>query len=278
MSHMNHRSSAHWFTSILVVAGALLMILPFWFMLVFATHDEAAIFSVPPPLWFGDQLGENLAQLLKRLPFFWHNFANSFYIATMTTLLNLFFCSLAGCAFALYQFKGKKLLFNLVLGTMLLPGFLNMIPNALMIAMFGWLNEPKALYIPAACGAFGVFLMRQYIEQAVPTEILEAARLDGCSEWGLYRHMVIPLIRPALFTLGLLTFIASWNNFMAPLVVMRDMESYTLPLALRALQGVGGVPWGAVCAGAAIAVMPLVILLIFTSHQLIDRLSQGYSR
>ena len=275
---MHHRSSPHWLIPCIIGLGAILMVLPFWFMQVFATHNEAHIFAVPPPLWFGDQLGENISQLLNRLPYFWHNLSNSFYIAIMTTGLNLLFCSLAGCAFALYQFKGKKWLFNLVLGTMLLPGFLNMIPNALMIAMFGWINEPKALYIPAACGAFGVFLMRQYIEQAVPYEVIEAARLDGCSEWGLYRYMVLPLIRPALFTLALLTFIASWNNFMAPLVVLRDMESYTLPLALRALQGVGVVPWGAVCAGAAIAVMPLIILLIFTSHQLIDRLSQGYSK
>jgi multiple sugar transport system permease protein len=278
MSHLKRATSAGWLITSIVRLGAILVVLPFWFMLVFATHDERSIFSVPPPLWFGDQLGENIHQLLDRLPYFWHNLSNSFYIATMTTLLNLFLCSLAGCAFALYQFKGKKILFSLVLGTMLLPGFLNMIPNALIIAMFGWFNEPKALYIPAACGAFGVFLMRQYIEQAVPYEVIEAARLDGCSEWGLYRYMVLPLIRPALFTLALLTFIASWNNFMAPLVVLHDMESYTLPLALRALQGVGVVPWGAVCAGAAIAVIPLIILLIFTSHQLIDRLSQGYSK
>ncbi|WP_024871615.1 carbohydrate ABC transporter permease [Tolumonas lignilytica] len=252
--------------------SAILMVLPFWFMLVFSTHNEHSIFSVPPPFWFGDALGENLQQLLNRIPYLWHNISNSLYIALVTTILNLVFCSLAGSAFALYSFKGKNFLFSLVISTMLLPAFLNIIPNALIIAMFGWFNEPKALYIPAACSAFGIFLMRQYIEQAIPNEVIEAARLDGCSEWGLYRHIILPLIKPALFTLALLTFIASWNNFMAPLVVLHDMESYTLPLALRALQGVGVVPWGAICAGSAIAIIPLILLFIFTSHHLIDRL------
>jgi multiple sugar transport system permease protein len=276
MSQIKYFKLTTWLIGSLIWLGAILMVLPFWFMLIFATHNEQTIFSVPPPLWFGDQLSENIHQLLNCLPYFWHNLSNSVYIALMTTILNLLFCSLAGSAFALYNFKGKKTLFNLVISTMLLPVFLNMIPNALIIAMFGWFNEPKALYIPAACSAFGVFLMRQYIEQAVKNDVIEAARLDGCSEWGLYRYIVIPLIKPALFTLALLTFIASWNNFMAPLVVMHDMESYTLPLALRALQGVGVVPWGAICAGSAIAIMPLIVLFIFTSHHLIDRLNQSY--
>lgn len=259
----------------LVLAGALLMVAPFYLMMVFATHSNAEILSVPPPLWFGHALPDNLALLLERLPFFWRNLGWSFYIAFAVTALNLLLCSLAGYAFALLEFRGRERLFGMVVATLLLPGFLGMVPSVLTMAWLGWLNEHKALIVPGACGALGIFMMRQYIGASVPRELVEAARLDGCGEFAIFWRIVLPLTLPALGTLGLITFIGSWNNFMGPLVVIRDMDLYTVPLALRALQGSGQTPWGALSAGAAIAVLPLLILFVLASRRLIDGLTTG---
>ena len=259
----------------IVLAGAVVMLLPFWFMFVFATHSNSEILSMPPPLWFGSSLGDNLHELLARLPTFWQNLGWSFYVALATTLANLVFCSLAGHAFALLEFAGKERFYAAVMMTMLLPAFLFMVPTALTMSWLGWTNEERALIVPAACSALGIFLMRQYIEAAIPRDLVEAARLDGCSEFAIWWRVVLPLLGPALGTLALITFIGSWNNFISPLVVMRDMDRYTLPLALRSLQGSGQTPWGALCAGAAIAVLPLLVMFALASRRLIDGLTAG---
>jgi multiple sugar transport system permease protein len=264
-----------WLVHGLVLFGALVMLAPFYFMFVFATHTNKEILSVPPPLWFGDALLDNLKLLLQRLPHFWDNVGWSLYVALATTALNLFFCSLAGYAFALLEFPWRERLFSAVMVTLLLPSFLGMVPTVLTMSWLGWMNEHRALIVPGACGAVGVFLMRQYIAQAVPRDLVDAARLDGCGEFTIYGRVILPLIGPALATLALITFIGAWNNFMGPLVILRDMDRYTVPLALRALQGTGQTPWGAICAGAAIAVLPLLALFIVASRRLIEGLTAG---
>lgn len=259
----------------IVAIGALMMLGPFWFMFVFATHTNREILSLPPPLWFGDAFLDNLRQLLTSLPFFWKNVGWSFYIALIATALNLFFCSLAGFAFALYDFKYRNALFAFVMATMLLPSFVGMIPTALIMSWLEWMNQPRALYVPGAVGALGIFMMRQYIASAIPRELIDAARIDGCGEFAIYWRIVLPLIGPALGTLGLITFIGSWNNFIGPLIVIRDMEMYTVPLALRSLQGTGQIPWGPISAGSAIAVLPLLVLFTLASRRLIEGLTAG---
>jgi len=259
----------------IVLGGALLMLAPFYFMFVFATHSNHEILSVPPPLWFGDAFIDNVKLLLDRLPFFWRNLSWSVYIAVAITALNLLFCSLAGFAFAMYDFKHKDRLFGFVMATLLLPSFVGMIPTALTMSWLGWLNQPKALIVPAACGALGIFMMRQYIGSAIPRDLVDAARIDGCGEFGIYLRIVVPLIGPALGTLGLVTFIGAWNNFLGPLIVMRDMEMFTVPLALRSLQGTGQTPWGAICAGSSIAVLPLLVMFVLASRRLIEGLTAG---
>ncbi|HJV60097.1 MAG TPA: carbohydrate ABC transporter permease [Albitalea sp.] len=258
-----------------VGAGALLMLAPFYFMFVFATHSRSDIFSLPPPTWFGADLLTNLRLLQENVPLFWRNFGVSVYVGLMGTALSLFFCSLAGYAFAMYEFRFKKAAFAIVMATMLLPPFLGMIPTFIVMDALGWLNQPRALYLPGAAGAFGIFLMRQYIGSAIPKELVEAARMDGCGEFRIYWNIVLPLCTPALGTLGLIAFIASWNNFLGPLIVMREMESYTLPLALRAMQSPVNTEWGAVMAGSAVAVLPLLVLFVLSSRRLIDGLTAG---
>ncbi|WP_299142456.1 carbohydrate ABC transporter permease [uncultured Vibrio sp.] len=260
---------------VIVALGAVIMLAPFYFMFIFSSHSNTGILSVPPPVLLGEYLVENFNTLLDFLPYFWHNLGLSLYVAVVVTVLNLLFCSLAGYAFAMFDFRFKNLLFVFIMGTMLIPPFLGMIPTAMIMSTIGWMNDTKALIVPAACGAMGIFMMRQFIASSIPKELVEAARMDGCGEFKIYYRVIVPLIKPAFGTLGLITFISSWNNFMGPLVVMNDMKMFTVPLALRALQGTGQVPWGAVSIGAAIAVLPLLILFILASRRLIDGLTSG---
>ena len=270
---LGHRM-APWAAYAVVGLGALLMLAPFYFMFVFATHSRTEIFSLPPPLWFGDDLLANLKILTEKLPF-WRNLGWSVYVALWSTALTLLFCSLGGYAFAMFDFRYKNALFAMVLGTMLLPGFMNMIPTFMIMDMLGWIDQPRALYIPGAASAFGIFLMRQFVLSSVPRELIEAARMDGCGEFGIYWRIVLPLLKPALGTLGLITFIASWNNFIGPLIVMRSPDMYTLPLALRSLQSPVNTEWGALMTGSAIATLPLLVLFVLSSRQLISGLTTG---
>lgn len=265
---------APWAAYVVVGIGALLMLAPFYFMFVFATHTRTEIFSQPLPLFFSDAFPDNLKILATRLPF-WRNVGWSIYVALASTALTLLFCSLGGYAFAMYEFRHKKPLFTLVMATMLLPSFMNMIPSFMIMDALGWIDQHRALYIPGAASAFGIFLMRQFIGSAVPRELVEAARMDGCGEFGVYLRIVLPLLKPALGTLGLITFIGSWNNFIGPLIVMRSADNFTLPLALRSIQNPENTEWGALMAGSAIATIPLLVLFVVFSRQLIAGLTAG---
>jgi multiple sugar transport system permease protein len=271
---MNSHRMAPWAAYVVVGVGALIMLAPFYFMFVFATHSRTEIFSLPPPMFFGDDFLANLKILTERLPF-WRNLGWSVYVAVGSTVLTLLFCSMGGYAFAMFDFKFKNALFGLVMATMLLPSFMNMIPTFMIMDVIGWIDQPRALYIPGAASAFGIFLMRQFVSSSIPKDLIEAARMDGCSEIGIYARIVLPLLKPALGTLGLITFIASWNNFIGPLIVMRSPDMYTLPLALRSLQAPVNTEWGALMAGSAIATLPLVVLFIMSSRQLISGLTAG---
>lgn len=264
-----------WLPAGIVLTGALLMLAPFYFMFVFASHTNTDILSVPPPLWFGSSLMDNIRELVLLRPGFWQSVGLSLWIAGASTALNLFFCSLAGFGFALYEFRGRELLFGALMATMLLPAFVGMIPFVLLMKELDWLNSTRALIVPGACSAFGVFLMRQYIGSAIPRELVEAARMDGCGEFGIYWRVIVPLIGPAMGTLGLVTFIGAYNNFVGALLVMNRSEMFTAPLVLRSLQGTGQTPWGAISAGSAITVLPLLVLFIFYSRRLIAGLTAG---
>ena len=274
MRMKNSFDTSKFFAYLFVLTGALIMLAPFYFMFVFATHSRTEIFSMPPPLWCGSALLDNMSILTEKIPF-WKNLGWSLYVAIASTVLTLLFCSMAGYAFALMDFKYKNFLFAWVLGTMLIPSFMNMIPTFMVMDLLGWIDEHRALYLPGAAGAFGIFLMRQFASTAIPKELIEAARMDGCGEFSIYWRIVLPLLKPALGTLGLVTFIGSWNNFIGPLIVMRSADNYTLPLALRSLQSPVNTEWGALMTGSAIATIPLMILFAISSRQLIAGLTAG---
>lgn len=268
---------APWAAYSLVGVGTLIMMAPFYFMFVYATHNRDAIFTLPPPLFFGTDFLANFNILIGKIAL-WRSLGWSLYVALAATALTLLFCSMGGYAFAMFEFRFKKPLFTLVMGTMLLPSFLGMIPSFMIMDALGWLDQPRALYIPGAASAFGIFMMRQFVSSAVPRDLIEAARMDGCGEFRIYWSIVLPLLQPALGTLGLITFIGSWNNFIGPLIVMRSPEMYTFPLALRSMHNPADTEWGALMAGAAIATIPLLILFAISSRRLIDGLTAGAVR
>lgn len=272
--HLNTDRLAPRAAYLMVAVGAVVMLLPFYFMFVFASHSRTEIFNLPPPLFFGSDFLLNLDILTSKIPF-WRSLGWSLYVALASTGLTLLFCSMGGYAFAMFEFRFKQPLFLLVMGTMLLPSFLGMIPTFMIMDAFGWIDQPRALYIPGAASAFGIFMMRQFVTSAIPRDLIEAARMDGCGELGIYWRIVVPLLQPAMGTLGLITFIASWNNFIGPLIVMRSPEMYTLPLALRSMQSPVNTEWGAVMAGSAIATLPLLVLFAISSRRLIDGLTAG---
>jgi multiple sugar transport system permease protein len=259
---------------VFIALGAAMMLAPFFYMFIFATHPRDEIFKMPPPWLPSWAIPMNWGLLLRRVPFP-TNFMWSLYVSTMTTTLTLFFCSLGGFAFAMYDFKYKNQLFAIVLGTMMIPPALGMVPTFMIMNTLGWIDKHRALWVPGMAGAFGIFMMRQYIGSAIPKELVDAARCDGCSEWRIYWNVVLPLLSPVLGTLGLVTFIGTWNDFTGPLIVLRTVKKYTIPLALRSMQDPQNTPWGAVMLGAALATLPLIVLFVFTSRRLIAGLTAG---
>jgi ABC-type glycerol-3-phosphate transport system permease component len=254
---------------------AVLFLLPLYWMAVLATHTRSEVYQFPPPFFPGGSLVENFSRLtaaVNALQALW----NSFFVATASTILVLFFSSLAGYGFARYQqAPGHRWLFNIMLATIMIPTAAGIIPWFVEMKIFHWLNTYWPLIIPSAASAFGIFWMRQYIEEAIPFELYEAARLDGCSGWRVYWRIVVPLIGPGLAALAALTFLTSWNNFFIPLLVLNDQNLFTLPLALTSLNEVYATDVPAVMLGTAIGVLPILLMFVFTTRQFITGLSNG---
>ena len=156
-----------------------------------------------------------------------------------------------------------------MIATMMIPQLLGIVPYYIEMSIFGWLDKPRALYVPGMASAFGIFLMRQYITAAFPKELMDAARIDGCSEFRIYWNIVLPLVKPGLATLGIVTFVGSWNNFLGALVVLRSREAFTLPVALRTLQGYTTIRWGAIMLGTTLSVLPILVVFLAASRRVI---------
>ncbi len=277
---------SHWLTDIIktillyipLIIWTIITCFPFWYMLVVSTRSAGDIFSFPPPLIlkpnFIEQFITNYNNLISRT-YYWRNLFNSVYISSMTTLLGTFLCSLAGYGFAMYRFKGRNILFSLMLFTLMVPQTINIIPYFIMMKTFGWISTARAMYLPAAASAFGIFLMRQYIITSIQQDLVEAARVDGCSEFGIYWRIVLPLITPIIGSYGIITFLNQWNNYMTALVVLKDPKSYTVPLALGSLVGMQSVDYGAIMVGTVISVFPLLIMFIFMSKMIISKVTEG---
>jgi multiple sugar transport system permease protein len=256
-----------------LLVGAVVMAFPYYWMLVSSFKIPEHIFSYPPQLLPEAYLG-NYENLFAWLPFL-RNAFNSLVIAVGGTSLSLFFASLAGFGFAKYRFKGRNVLFYIMLATMMIPEQVAMIPNFIILTRLHWVNTYWALILPGAAGAFGIFLMRQYIA-TVPDELIDAARMDGCSEFRIYYFIVVPIILPALATLSIFTFTGHWNDFMWPFIILRTDRMLTLPVALGTMVGKAiEIPWGVIMAGSTLTVTPLIIVFIFLQRYFLGGLTLG---
>ena len=253
---------------------ALVFAFPFYYVFVLATWPSQQILTFPPHFWFGNGVEENLKSLFERVPF-GTNFLNSFGIAIISTVTVLFFCTVAGFAFAKYEFKFKKALFAFVVATLAIPGFLNIIPFYKMMATFGWINTWLPLIVPGMAGAFGIFLMTQFLQNALPVDLLDAARIDGVGEIALLWRVVFPLARSGMAVLGVVSFVGSWNSFTMPLILLPNIDSTTLPVALSVLNSRVDNNMGGLMVGNALTLLPLLIVFMIFSRQIISGLTAG---
>lgn len=247
---------------LVIGAGAVLMLLPFYWMAV------SSLMSIPeilarPPVWIPHQpVWQNYADLARVLPI-GRIYTNSLIVTTSITVLVLFTSSLTGFGFAKYKFPGRDTLFLLILATMMVPFFLLLIPVFYLIKQLGWVDTYLGLIVPSAVSAYGIFLMRQSI-LGIPDELLDAGRIDGSSEFGLYWRIVIPLSGPPLAALTILAFLYHWNAFLWPLVVVHTEDLWTIPLGLNSLRlyADSSDTLDLQMAGATIAVVPVILVFL----------------
>jgi cellobiose transport system permease protein len=260
--------------SILLLLGIIVSIFPFYWLFVMATRTTEDIFAYPPKLTPGPELVNNIQRMLDSIDF-WGSFANTLIVATLSSVLTMFLASLSGFTFAKFRFPGRNLLFLLVLGTMMVPSQLSTVPSFVIMANIGWVGTLQALIVPGLAGAFGIFWMRQYSATAIPNDLIDAGRLDGCNHFRLYMNVALPLLRPALAFLGIFTFITSWNDYLWPLVVLINPDRLTLQVALSQLQGIYQTDYSMVMAGTLMATIPLIIIFIIGSKQFIGNIAAG---
>ncbi|TDQ41999.1 carbohydrate ABC transporter permease [Aureibacillus halotolerans] len=257
-----------------LLIGVFLSVFPFYWLAVMSTSSSSEILAFPPNLFFGDQLIINVQNVFASINFFQAT-GNTIFVAVITTVGTLFFCSLAGFTFAKFQFPGKTFLFVSLLATMMIPSQLSFVPQFLIMASIGWVNTFQALIVPGLAGAFGIFWIKQYCEESVPDELMDAGRLDGCGQFRLYYHVALPILRPAMAFLGIFTFVGIWNDYLWPLVVLNDSSKFTLQVMLAQLNGIYNTDYGMVMAGTLLATIPLIALFAIFSRQFISGIADG---
>ncbi len=270
--------------NLFLIVTALLVVVPFVWMISAAFKPVSELFVTPLHIfperftWQNFQAlfaaASSSAQGASNLFPIWY--LNSILVAVATTALACFFCSLAGFAFAKYNFRGKGPLLAIVLGAMLVPFVVISIPLFIMMANIKWLNNFLALIVPFMAPAFGIFMMTQYM-QTLPDELLDAARIDGSGDFGIYWRIVVPLIRPALGALAIFLFLQAWNSYFWPLLVMNNPSHYTLPTGLGSLRGENFKMenMGRVLAGSALVSAPMVLVFLSLQRQFISGLTRG---
>jgi len=251
---------------VVLTGGLVLLVGPFLWMLLGSFRPDRELKQVPPSWLPQDPTLDNYRTLFTELDFPTF-FFNSAVVAIAITLGNLVFCSMLGYALAKLSFPGKRVIFALVLGTLMVPGLVTLVPLFVLVSNLGMVNSLPGLIFPFLAGPFGVFLMRQFI-QSLPDELIQAARIDGAGEWRIFLSIILPLCKPALATLGILTFLTSWNNFLWPLVVAQSEEKYTLPVALAIYsRGENSSNYGLLMAGSVAIIIPvLAVFLILQRH------------
>ncbi|MCC9686202.1 carbohydrate ABC transporter permease [Streptomyces althioticus] len=239
-----------------------------------ASRDNQRLAENPPPFWFGSNLFKNLeiawsdANLGKA-------FLNTTIVAGTSAVTIVVLSTIAGFAFAKLRFKGRNALMLVVIGTMMIPPQLSIIPLYMMVAKLDWTDQLQAVIFPSLVSAFGVFFMRQYLLQALPDEVIEAARVDGASSWRVVWHVVFPAARPAMAVLGMLMFVQAWNDFLWPFLVLTQTGNPTVQVAVAGL-GRGYTPdQSLIMAGALLGTLPLLLVFAIFGKQIVGGIMQG---
>lgn len=253
---------------LVLVGGAFIMVFPFVWMMI-ASLMTAGEIQLRPPVWLpSTPQFNNYAELVESIPIA-RLYFNSLFTSGIIVFGVLLSSSLAGFAFAKYRFPGRELLFYLILATMMIPFFVTLIPVFFIVRQLGWIDTYQGLVVPGLTSAYGIFLMRQFMI-TVPDEIIDAARIDGASELSIYWRIVLPLIKPALATLGTFVFIGAWNNFLWPLLVLNSRELMTLPLGINSLRSLYADNTNLLMAGTAVSVLPMLFVFIYLQRYFIQ--------
>jgi putative chitobiose transport system permease protein len=253
---------------VLLGAIAFVMLFPLLWLISTSFKSPAEnIFQFPPQLLPSQPTFQNFVTVWQNNPFGQYLF-NSTVVAVLTVSLNLLFCSLAAYPLARLEFRGRDLIFTGVISTIMIPFQIVMIPLYILTVQLGLRNTYLGVIFPDIASAFGIFLLRQAF-QGVPKELEEAARMDGCSELGVWWNVMLPAIRPALVTLAIFVFIGSWSDFLWPLIVLDRPEYYTLPLGVASLAGTFSLDWRLIAAGSVISIAPILLLFLFMQRYIV---------
>jgi len=263
------QAKGKWWLYVLLTVAVVVVAAPFVWMVLGSLKPTTELRQVPPTWWPQNPSLDNYSQLFSRLSFGTY-FANSAIVAVVVTAGNLLFCSMLGYALAMLEFRGKKLVFVAVLATLMIPGVVTFVPLFVLVANAGLVDTLPGLMLPFLAAPFGVFLMRQFI-LGLPRDLLDAGRVDGAGELRIFARIILPLCGPALATLGILTFLGSWNNFLWPLVVAQTENTYTLPVALALYsKGQNSTNYGLLLAGATVVVIPILLLFLAFQRKVIE--------
>jgi multiple sugar transport system permease protein len=254
----------------LVLVGALAMVVPFVWAISTSVKARGAMMVVPPQFLPAEPSLNAYSTVINRFPFI-RVFGNSVLVAFATTAGQLVLCSMAGYAFARLQFFGRNALFLLYMATLMVPFAVIVTPLFIMVTKLGWTNSYVGLIVPVMFNAFGTFFMRQFF-LSIPRELEEAATIDGAGTLTTFWRIIMPITTPALATLGVLSFMGSWNSFLWPLLIVNDRDLMTLPVALSALQGIypGQTQWNIVMAGTVLATIPTIVVFLFAQRWVIE--------
>ena len=270
MKTMNFKNSRIQTLVIYGILGAIALVMLFpllWLISTALKSPTENIWQSPPQLLPNQPTLENFSKVWQSLPFGTYLY-NSILVSVLTVGLNLLFCSLAAYPLARLSFVGRNGIFMAIVSTIMIPFQIVMIPLYILTVQLGLRNTYLGIIFPSLASAFGIFLLRQALI-GVPKEIEEAARLDGSSELGLWWHIMLPAIRPALITLAIFVFIGAWSDFLWPLIVIQDESLYTLPLGVAKLAGTFSLDWRLVAAGSVISITPVLILFLFLQKYIV---------
>ncbi|MDE2846192.1 MAG: carbohydrate ABC transporter permease [Gemmatimonadota bacterium] len=261
-------------TYVLLILLTVLVLTPLFWVVSASFKPSGEIFSYPPTFLPQDPTLENFTRLFQEMPIIQY-VVNSTFLATSHTLLLLAIATMGGFAFAKYSFRGRGILFAIVLASMMIPFHLVLVPLFTLLYQFGWLDTYQGVILPyLASSGFGVFLMRQFI-LGVPSDLLDAARIDGTSEFGIYWRVIIPAVKPAMGALSIFGFLGAWNEFLWPMIVLRDAAKYTLPLGLASLVGVYRQEYGMLMAGTLLSILPIMALFLAMQREFVQGITLG---